>query len=299
MPSATTSYPYLERTNYRTLPASYRGDVLVWDIDKTYLDTRFSSLRGLAAIPFESAVDKRALPGTVPLLRALRRGTGKRSALVPLYFVSGSPKQLRGVIERKMTLDGVDFDGITFKDQWGLLCAKRPRAIQEQVGYKLIALLLYALETPQGARWLLFGDDAEADGAVFSLFGEVCAGLRGAPLKERLARHHVGKEETREALRLADLVEPRENPVERIFIHLERKSDPRLFLAPRMVATRSFVQTALVCAEMGRIRAEDIRAVVEDLRRKRVPEAEIQRDLEDARDRLGAPAALIDIARAP
>lgn len=294
-----TPYRFLERSNYRALPPDYRGDVLVWDIDKTYLDTRFSSLRGLAAIPFEAAIDKRALPGTVPLLRALRRGPGERSALVPLYFVSGSPKQLRGVIERKMTLDGVDFDGITFKDQWGLVRAGRPKAIKEQVGYKLIALLLYRLETPPEARWLLFGDDVEKDGAVFSLFGEVCAGLTGAALEMELRRHGVARAEREEALRLADAIETRgRNPVEQIFIHLERGSEPSLYSGPKMTATWSFVQTALVLADMGRIRPEDVRAVVVDARRKMVSEAEIQRWLDDAEARLAVPKEIVDIARA-
>lgn len=293
-------YRHLERTNSRTLSPDYRGDVLVWDIDKTYLDTRFSSLRGLLAIPFEAAIDKRALPGTVPLLRALRRGPGDTSALVPLYFVSGSPKQLRGVIERKMTLDGVDFDGITFKDQWGLMRAGRPRAIAEQVGYKLIALLLYRLETPAEARWLLFGDDAEKDGAVFTLFGDVCAGLKKATLETELRRLGVARQEREVALALADELEPAgSNPVERIFIHLEQGSEPALFSGARMTATRSFAQTALVLAHMGRIRPEDARSVVADVRRKRVPEDQLRRWLDDARGRLSVPDELITLALAP
>ena len=177
---------YLQRSNDRRLPPDYEGDVLVWDIDKTYLATRFSSWRGLVSIPFEMAVDKETLPGAVPLLRALRHGPGPESAIVPLFFVSGSPVQLRGVIERRMTLDGVDYDGVTFKDQLGLLLAGHPRRIAEQVGYKLAALLLYRAEVPDGARWLLFGDDVEADATAFALFGEVCAGLRGRALAARL-----------------------------------------------------------------------------------------------------------------
>src|SRR5437868_8900070 len=97
----------IQRSNERRLTAEYRGDILLWDIDKTYLDTRFSSMRGLLAIPFEFAIDKRTIPGAAVLLRALRRGSGEESALVPLYFISGSPPQLRRVVERKMLLDGV------------------------------------------------------------------------------------------------------------------------------------------------------------------------------------------------
>ena len=112
---------FLHRSNDRELPSDYRGDVLFWDIDQTYLDTRFSSLQGLLRIPLEIALDKAAIPGAAPLLRALRRGPGAKSALVPLYFVSGSPHQLRRAVERKMLLDGGEQDDITFKDQLRLL----------------------------------------------------------------------------------------------------------------------------------------------------------------------------------
>jgi hypothetical protein len=294
----SSPYPHLHRTNERKLPPGYEGDVLVWDIDKTYLDTRFSSFRGLLAIPFEFAIDKRALPGTVPLLRALRRGPGERSALVPLYFVSGSPLQMRGVVERKMTLDGVGYDGITFKDQWGLVKSGRPKAIKEQVGYKLTALLHYRLETPATARWLLFGDDVEADSQVFTLFGEVCAGLVGDALRSRLLGHGVGETEMDAALSLAARLEPGPDPVERVFIHLENNTDPAKFTNPKVVPTRSFLQTALVLADLEKIQPRDVRAVAEDLRRGRVAEATLRAQIDDAGSRLGVPEELLELARA-
>ncbi len=155
----------------RVVDADFAGDVYVWDIDKTYLDTRFSSLRGLLAIPFELAVDKNNVAGTVPVLRALRAGPDpKEPRFAPLYFVSGSPPHLRDVVEKKMILDGVQFDGITFKDQLGLLLSGRPSAITEQVGYKLNALLTLRRQLPPPrpageptVRFSLFGDDVEKD----------------------------------------------------------------------------------------------------------------------------------------
>ena len=48
--------------------------MVICDIDKTYLNTRFSTWRGLARIPFEWAIDKAPISGMVPLLRGLRRG---------------------------------------------------------------------------------------------------------------------------------------------------------------------------------------------------------------------------------
>jgi hypothetical protein len=290
-------YPWLDRTNHRRLPAGYEGDVLVWDIDKTYLDTAFSSLRGLLSIPLELAVDKRALPGTVPLLRALRRGPGDKPSLVPLYFVSGSPRQLRSVIEQKMTLDGVGFDGITFKDQVGLLLARRPRAIVHQVGYKLLALLLYRADVGKSASWLLFGDDVEADAAVFLLFGEVCGGLAGKALEDRLKRAGVRTEELRAVLRASEGLEVSRDPVERIFIHLASGRDPADAPSSKVTQTRSFVQTALMLAHMGRVNPRDLRSIVDDVRRQRVPERHIQRDVADAAKRLGVPAELCALVR--
>ena len=286
---------FMERTNQRTLPPDYTGDILVWDIDKTYLETRFSSFRGLLGIVAEAALDKEAVPGAVPLLRALRRGGGPQTRLVPLYFVSGSPPQLRGILERKMTLDGVQYDGITFKDQLALLRARRPRAIKEQVGYKLSALLLYRRETPDGARWLLFGDDVERDAEVFTLFGQVCAGLRGAALAQQMRGMGGMDPEVATAVALAEPLPVTANPVRCVFIRLDRGRDPATF-PPGVMAVHSFLQAALVLHHMGCVQADDIAAVAQDLRRAHTPEAQITAWLEDAHTRLGVPQPLLHLA---
>ncbi len=284
---------FVEQSNERRLPPDYRGDVVVSDIDRTYLDTHFSSLRGLLRIPFELAVDKLTIPGAAPVLRALRRGPAGRDA-VPLYFVSGSPPQIRRVIERKMMLDGVDFDGITFKDQFGLLRAGRPRSISAQLAYKVRALLSYARELPEGCRFVLLGDDTESDADAFVLFGEVVAGLRGAGLDERL----LGTErwERRELLEMAESFPVRPDPVDLVFIHLARGTDPARLAHPKVIPTRSYLQTALVLAHRGKIAADGIGAVAKALRRRLVTEPQIAEHLEDARRRLGVPEALLAAA---
>lgn len=293
---------FLERTNDRTLPADFAGDVFIWDIDKTYLDTHFSSLRGLLAIPFEWAVDKRALPGTVPLLRALRHGPGEESAIAPLYFVSGSPPQLRHVVEKKMLLDGVQPDGITFKDQWALVRARTPQAIVEQVGYKLKALLLYRKELPPGARFFLFGDDTERDLDSFLTFGAICAGLRGPALAERLGALGAWRPDIEAVVTLADATPIVPDPVERVFIH-EVRGHPRLGSTsafsrdPRVIKAPSFLEHALVLRALGRIRASDVRAVMDDVVRAGVDTAPL---LADARDRLAVPAEILaELQRGP
>lgn len=288
---------YLDQSNARTLPENYSGAVLVWDIDKTYLDTRFSTWRGLVAIPFEFAIDKQSIPGAVPTLRALRRGPGSESELVPLFFISGSPPQLRRVIERRMTLDGVHFDGITFKDQLGLLLHGRPADLRRQIGYKLAALLLYRQRVPQAARWWMFGDDVEADAEVFALFGEVCAGLRGRELEARLAFHSVAPSDRPAIVALADNLPFGDDPVAAIFVHLERRSDPASFTDPRVVATRSYLQTILVLAERGQVRAEAVGAVARDLRLRGGAESTLAEHLVDAQVRLGISPELADLAK--
>lgn len=289
--------PFIDRSNERRLPEDYDGDVVLFDIDKTYLDTEFSSWRGLLAIPFEFAIDKRAVPGAVTLLRALRRGPGQRSILVPLYFVSGSPPQLRSIIERKMTLDGVEYDGITFKDQWGLARTGRWAEVKSQIGYKLTALLLYRSELPARASWLMFGDDVEDDALIFSLFGEICADLRGAGLSARLRSLDVAEDHAERIVALAEELPRGPNPVTRIFIHLSRGRDPNsLPGGQRVVATRSFLQTALVLHELGRISAEAVGTVADSLRRGQVGEDQIRRLLEEARVRLGVSEATLMLA---
>lgn len=288
---------FIQQSNDRRLPADYAGDVLLWDIDKTYLDTRFSSMRGLLAIPFELAIDKRSIPGAAILLRALRRGPGEESALVPLYFISGSPPQLRKVVERKMLLDGVDYDGITFKDQLGLLLSGKPKLIKAQLQYKLRALLMYRRELPEKTRWLLFGDDVEEDAESFLMFGKICAGLRGEALSAELSARRVDGPMIEEIVALAGTAPITPDPVDRVFIHLERGRDPSSFEDPRVVPTRSYLQTALALAQLGKIRREAVGAVAKDLRRRMVAESAIDDQLADAAQRLAIPRELLELAR--
>ncbi|MEK7703432.1 MAG: phosphatase domain-containing protein [Myxococcota bacterium] len=287
---------YLHQTNDRRLASDYAGDVLLWDIDKTYLDTRFSSVRGLLGIPFELAVDKTPIIGSVSLLRALRRGPGPQPALVPLYFVSGSPVQLRRVIEQRMTLDGVQFDGVTFKDQLGLLRAGRLTDLTRQVGYKLAALLLYARALPIGARWLMFGDDVEQDAEIFALFGEVCAGLRGGALVTRLREQTVHPRDIAAIEAIVAELTPRPDPVERIFIHRTRTTSDVKFSDARVVATRSYLQSALVLAHWRKIAPEVIGTLAKELRHRGVLDVDIEAQVSETAREWHVSADLVELA---
>ena len=254
-------YP-LDRTNERSYADDFAGRIYVWDIDKTYLRSEIKSIRGLLSIPLEFAVDKRNVAGTGALLRALRRGTAPRGQTRsnPIYFVSASPPQLRSVLQRKMLIDGVEFDGITFKDQLALVRRGKLGKLREQVGYKLSALLLNRLELPWSVKECLFGDDSEVDALIYSLYADVVAGrLRGDWLRRTLLKNAVRKEDASyicglcEGMREAELVEL-------IFINLENRSDPRHFAsyAPNVLPCHDTFQMALRLGESGHITRESV-----------------------------------------
>lgn len=228
-----------------------------WDLDKTYLLTDFDSLGGLFRTAMQGAADKANVPGSAELLRSLRADAAGR---VLIYFVSGSPRQMRSVLAEKLRLDGIHFDGFILKDNLSNLLRGRFRAVKEQVGYKLPALLEARASAPTAAEETLFGDDAERDAFVYSLYADVLA-HRVAPnvleeVMELAGVYPDGRTAIREGLaHLAPC-----DPVRRIIIHLDRKSPPAHFEAygPRVVAVYNYFQAALVLFQDGRLRARAV-----------------------------------------
>ena len=266
--SAPYKYP-LDRSNDRTFPPDFSGRIYVWDIDKTYLATDIHSLSALLAVPFEFAIDKRNVAGTVALLRALRRGVAPLGLTQsnPLYFVSASPPQLRLVIQRKMLLDGVEFDGITFKNQVALVMRGQFGKLREQIGYKLSALLLNRQELPWDVQETLFGDDSESDALIYSIYGDVVAGrLRGDALVKTLLKHHVRREDADYVARLADGMQEREL-VHSIFINLEVRKNPERFSGfhQRLVPCHDTFQASLRLFEDRQIDEEAVVSVAHQL----------------------------------
>jgi len=252
----------------REYPPGFDGRVFVWDLDKTYLATGFSSLPGLARIPIELAVDKRAIPGMAPLLRGLRRGPGPGFACAPLYFVSASPPQLKGVVARKMQLDGVEADGLIFKDWVGALRGLRPGRLREQVGFKVCALLTGRLRRPL-SREVLFGDDVEADALAYSLYAALLAAPDDRGAADRaLAAAGVRVDDRRAAVELLQRLQPPLGRVERVFIHLERRSPPEAFaaLAPLVVPVEGAAQLGPLLFHLGLIDAGAARAALDEVR---------------------------------
>ncbi len=203
-------YP-LFRRNDRRLPADWAGPGYVWDIDNTYLITEYAGIRDLIRIRFEEAIDKKPVPGAVPLLQGLRRHASEEQR-APIHFVSASPHTMCETLERRMLLDGVVHDGIAFRD-WSKL-----RYLRDIFGYKIAALLTLRLEQPEGLRECLFGDDREHDPSVYTLYARICAGeLRGQALYRALRDQGLRRSSSRYAVALAaDL--PDLDPVDWVFI---------------------------------------------------------------------------------
>jgi hypothetical protein len=275
------SYP-IERHSDRALGAEWHGEVFVCDIDRTYLATRFSSLRGLARIPFEFAIDKREIDGMVALLKEVRRGPNRHSRSTPLYFVSASPAQLRPVIERKMLLDGLEFDGTTFKDWVGVLRQLRPSRLREQLGFKLTALLAGRAELPAGAQEVLIGDDLENDVLAFALYADLLARRLS---REQALRVMRGQGVLRDdALAICAAAQRARGQVRAGFIRMERFSEPEAFVAyaPHLAACRSPFQMALGLFEAGSVGLAGVERVGQDLRGRGISMARITFELVDA-----------------
>jgi len=260
----TRGYP-LSVGNDRVLPPEYSGPAFVWDIDKTYLSTALSSWRGLARVPVEFAIDKRAIPGMPEVLRGLRRGPGESFECRPLYFISASPPFLRATIEGKMLLDGVEHDGITFKDWWRTLMELRPGRLFEQLGFKTAALLRGRLDRPQ-CREYLFGDDYEKDAEAYALYARWLHGdLKSDDLDTVLASGGVAEDDRKAILMLAERMPEPHGRVGKIFIHLEKKSSPQAFkkFGTDLVAVKGALQLALALFQEGLVDVACVRAARE------------------------------------
>jgi hypothetical protein len=244
-----------------------------WDLDKTYLRTEFDTFRDLVRTALERPDEKRTNPGAATLLREMVR------AGVSVHILSGSPEQMRRRLEDKLRLDGISWDSFTLKPNLQNVLRLRFRALKDQLGYKLPALLQARStmsdhdgghdghdghDTLDGVQHeTLFGDDAEADAFVYSLYADCLAGrVSEDMLFEVCERGRVYPDVLATTLRYARMIEPAE-VVERILIHLERQSPPSAFqvYGSRAVPFYNYLQAAFVVHEDGRLPPEGVMRV--------------------------------------
>lgn len=286
-----------------------------WDLDKTYLQTDFDSLRSLVRTAIQRAADKRAIPGASTLIRELKANPGAR-----ICIVSGSPTQMRRVLTEKLRLDGVEFDEFVLKDNLRNLVRGRFKALKGQVGYKLPVLLESRARAPAGAEEVLFGDDSEADAFIYSLYADLLARRIDEPTLRRVldAAEVYPDDAARIVAHWRDMAPS--DPVRRIFIHLDRLTPPAFFASygPRVVPVFNYFQAALVLMADAHLTAPQVVKVMldmmgtaghnlltmsnslQDLLRRGLPLGEVAEHLRDALDSAAAlkgPAAVVNLVR--
>lgn len=233
-----------------------------WDLDKTYLHTDFDTFLDIVRTAVEKPERKRTVAGAAWMIREVRAHTDAR-----VTIISGSPEQMRASIEAKLRLDGVQWDEFVLKPSLKSVLRFRFRALRDQVGYKLPALLAARANTPPECRETCFGDDAEADALVYSLYADILGGrLSLDTLRAVLTAANSYPDVIEGVMELAAKT-PTLDQVQRIFIHLERRSDPAFFqrYGSRVVPISNYFQAVLVLIEDGLLPALSARRIVEAL----------------------------------
>lgn len=244
-------------------------EVFVWDLDKTYLDTSWGSLKELWRTALEKAFQKRNVPGTGSLVRALKASwvEGRDTRAFPIYFITASPPQIEGKIREKLELDEILPLGAFFKDNLKNLKPSRLWRLTQQVGFKVQALLQLRAQLREDVRQVLWGDDSESDAVIYSLYSDICARRWSErELISILRGLHVIGDQTDAILELQDRI-PVGDPVEKIYINLATDTDPEYYLkfGRRMVPTYNTFQAALDLYQDKRLSAEQVIRVAQDM----------------------------------
>ncbi len=231
---------------------------LRWDLDKTYLQTNFDSVKDLVKTFWQKPEDKATVAGAQALLQSLMDPADRASRRVT--FISGSPRQMRKVLMRKLCLDGVEPDMFILKPNLENLLRGRFRALRGQVGYKLKALLLSHMAAETVDEYL-FGDDAEQDAFIYSLYADILAGqIDAVRMAAILSTCKVYRHDVDEIMAYHKQLAGSGEVVRRIFIHLDRRSPLDRFSAygARVVAIYNYFQCAVLLLDAGLLPARGL-----------------------------------------
>ena len=245
-------------------------EIFIWDLDKTYLDTRWGSLKELLRTAFEGGYQKKNIPGTRSLLQALRLSWLQSRGVdyFPVYFITASPPQIEKKINQKLSLDGIQPFGCFFKDNLQNLRPKRLWRLTNQVGYKLQALLQLRCQLREDVRQIFWGDDSESDAIIYNLYSDICSRrLDDHELRRILKSLHVVGEQTESILKLREKI-PEQDPVKKIYINLAVDTDPDYYLkfGRRTLPTSNSFQAAVDLFQDKRLGVEQVIRVAQDMR---------------------------------
>lgn len=245
-------------------------EVYVWDLDKTYLDTKFETIAGLFRIAVEKAFQKKNVPGTGSLVRALRNSwqqSNRGRNDFPIYFITASPPQLERRIHEKLNLDGIYPYGIFCKDNLQNIRPKRLWRLTQQIGYKLQALLQMRIRLKEDVRQILWGDDSESDAVIYSLYSDICARrLDQEEIRAILKNFRVVGHQVDTIFELQKKV-PEQDPVEKIYINLAEDTDAEYYVkfGRRTLPTYNSFQTSLDLFQDKRLKVDQVIRVAKDM----------------------------------
>ena len=244
-------------------------EIYVWDLDKTYLDTRFQSLRDLWKTIIERAFQKKNVPGTSSLVRALQDFWQQETSdtHLPIFFITASPPQLERKIFEKLEIDGIQPFGAFFKDNLKNLTPKRFWRLNKQVGYKIQSLMQLRLKLREDVRQVLWGDDSESDAIIYNLYSDICSRRRSRGELKKILKHlSVSSDQIDTILQLQSGV-PKMDPVDKIYINLADDTDPEYYLkfGRRTVATTSTLQIAFDLYQDRRLSATQLVRIAQDM----------------------------------
>ncbi len=257
--------------------------VFLWDLDKTYLDTKFESLKGLFRTVFEKAFEKKNIPGTSELVRAIKNHTSGMSCF-PLFFITASPPQLEKKIREKLIFDNIEPAGLFCKDNMQNLHPQRLWRLKKQIGYKLHALMQLRSKLSENVKQVLWGDDSEADAIIYSLYSDICARRRSRDeIIKVLKEFHVIDSQIKKIMDLQSQV-PTNDPVDRYYINLEEDTDAEYYMkfGRRCLPTYNSFQSALDLFQLGRINTHQLLEVgTSMLKNYAFTTDEIEKSIED------------------
>jgi len=158
-------------------------------------------------------------------------------------------------------------DGLTLKDNLKNLVHGRFRALRDQIGYKLPALLESRVDVPESTREVCFGDDSETDAIIYRLYADLCGGRIDADTLEEIFKAAALYPDQAERVRSALQDLPAVDPVDRILIHLDARSPLARFdgFGPRVAVTFNAFQSALVLIGDGILGEEAIDSIVHSM----------------------------------
>ncbi len=244
-------------------------EVYVWDLDKTYLDTHWQSLKDIFRVSFTDNFHRNNVPGTGTLVGALKQSWKQKrgEGPFPIFFITASPPQMEKKIREKLESDNILPQGIFFKDNLKNLWPGRFWKLSQHVGYKVSALLYMRTLLKADVTQVLWGDDSETDAIIYSLYSDLASRRLAGDESERVLKNFQVTHEQLVRIDSALAQIPVADPVEKIYINLAVDTDPEYYLkfGRRMIPSYNALQIALDLYQDNRLGLEHVLQVGKDL----------------------------------